>query len=368
MDRTPMIHTRYDITLTGKVDPSRFLSLLASSGVKVFSITESGNKIRFRTDKKGVDFIRKNRRKYRMKVLIKRAEEGSLERRIFTSYRFLIACIIPLVASLFLWEITIESDVPEVVERIDAKLENSSIEKYRPLSKLPDEGDIRRALMLHEPTLSWVRFKRSGSKLTIIPMLSPKLNDPVEKDSQVSDLIARTGGVITGFQLSRGERVARLHQTVKKGDVLATGTLIQGDKRTIVGAEGLVYADYWSKYTFKIPKKIDYQLLGEENVTFKWQMPFVWKQGSTIPSIRPFVQTERNRLDRVEQFELTEGMEETVIIPLLKYKILSESQSDLIIREENILHLTFEDDTVVGTILFLMNENIAIKRPISQGD
>ena len=74
------------------------------------------------------------------------------------------------------------------------------------------------------------------------------------------------------------------------------------------------------------------------------------------------------REDSIDQFELQEGMEEEVIIPLLKYKILTETQSDLIIKDENILHLTFDNDTVEGTILFLMNENIAIKRPLPQGD
>ena len=61
-------------------------------------------------------------------------------------------------------------------------------------------------------------------------------------------------------------------------------------------------------------------------------------------------------------------MEETVIIPLLKNKLLSESCSKAIIKDEKILHVTFDNDKVNGTILFLVNDNIAVKRPISQGD
>ncbi|MGN7388530.1 sporulation protein YqfD [Sporosarcina sp. SAFN-015] len=367
MDRAHMIHKRFNVILIGKTDPSRFLTFLATSGVKVSGIMESGKGIRFRTDKKGIQFIRKHRRRYKMKVSIKPADDGAVEKRLFTSFRFLIACLIPLVASLFLWKIEIETDVPEVSERISNKLEDISISMYRPLSLIPDEGEIRRALMLEDPSLSWVRFKRSGSTLTVIPMLSPKLNDKVEKVGPPSDLVARTGGVITSFQLSRGERVARLHQTVKKGDLLATGILEQGNKRAVVGAEGSVYADFWMEYSFKIPKTVDYHLLGEENVIIHWQSPVVWKKGE-MPDFRSFIRTERYREDRLDQFELTEGMEEDVIIPLLKYKIMTETQTDLIIKDENILHLTFGNDTVEGTILFLMNENIAIKRPLSQGD
>ncbi|MDN4607055.1 sporulation protein YqfD [Sporosarcina highlanderae] len=358
-----MIHKRFEVILTGKTDPSRFLSFLARSGVRITGITESGATIRFQTDKKGIQFIRRNRRRFKMKVSINRPDEGSVERRLFTSFRFLIACIIPIIASLFLWEIEIVSEMPEVAERIEIKLEKASISKFRPLSTIPDEGEIRRALMLDDPSLSWVRFKRSGSTLTIIPMLSPKLNDKIEKEGPPSDLIARTGGVITSFRLSRGERVAHVFQTVKKGDLLATGILEQGGKKTVVGAEGLVFADFWSEYTFKIPKTIDYQLLGEESVIIHWQSPIVWNKGE-LPSFRSFIKTEHIREDRIEQFELKEEMGESIILPLIKHKILNDSKSDLIIKEENILHLTFGNDTVEGTILFLMNENIAVKRPI----
>ncbi|WP_432358539.1 sporulation protein YqfD [Sporosarcina sp. UB5] len=367
MDRMPMIHKRYFVVLTGKLDPSKFLTFLASSGVKISGLTETGKGIQFRTDRKGIQVIRTHRRKYKMKVSIKPADEGTVEKRIFSSFRFLIACIIPLIASLFLWKIEIETDVPEVSERIANKLEETSITKLRPLSMIPDEGEIRRALMSEDPSLSWVRFKRSGSTLTVIPMLSPKLNDSVEKTGPPSDLVARTGGVVTSFQLSRGERVARVHQTVKRGDLLATGILEQGNKRTVVGAEGAVYADFWSEYSFKIPKIVNYHLLGEENIIIHWQSPIVWNE-ERVPKLQPFIRTEKYREDRIAQFELTEGMEKDVIIPLVKYKILTETQTDLIIKDENILHLTFGNDTVEGTILFLMNENIAIKRPISQGD
>ena len=40
----------------------------------------------------------------------------------------------------------------------------------------------------------------------------------------------------------------------------------------------------------------------------------------------------------------------------------------MIIKDDKILHVTFDNDKVNGTILFLVNDNIAIKRPISQGD
>ena len=44
--------------------------------------------------------------------------------------------------------------------------------------------------------------------------------------------------------------------------MLATGILEQGDKTTVVGADGAVYADYWVEYSFSLPKTIDYPVTG----------------------------------------------------------------------------------------------------------
>ena len=71
---------------------------------------------------------------------------------------------------------------------------------------------------------------------------------------------------------------------------------------------------------------------------------------------------------RAGQLELAEGMEETVLIPLLKNRLMSESFSKSVVKDEKILHVSFDNDKVNGTILFLINDNIAVKRPISQGD
>ncbi|MFJ7933618.1 sporulation protein YqfD [Sporosarcina sp. NPDC096371] len=353
---------RYDIKISGDGDLAGFLTKLVAMRVKVLALSVVDGVARFRTDRQGIKVIRSNRRRYRLKVKISIVGDESGAKGILSSNLFLIACIIPFVASLFLWTVNVESDRPEVVERIDQKLERISIVPLKPLASIPDEGEIRRELMLDDPSLSWVRFRRVGTSLTVIPMLSPLTNNEVVEEGTPSDLIARTGGIITGFALKKGERVGRVHQTVKKGDVLATGTLVQGDKTAVVGADGAVYADYWVEYSFNLPKTIGYSLQGEETVEFSFNLP--WQSQKQKWSPKSFVQTERHVQETAGQFELVEGMEETVIIPLLKNKLLSESLSKAIIRDEKVLHVSFDNDKVSGTVLFLINDNIAVKRPI----
>jgi similar to stage IV sporulation protein len=358
-----MMRKRYAVKISGDGDLSGFLTKLVSMGTKITSLSVVDEVAYFRTDRNGLRTIRRNRRHYRLKAAISVADLESGSIGLFKSSRFLIACLIPFVASFFLWTVDVESDMPEVVDRIEKKLEKGSIVLLRPLALIPDEGEIRRELMLDDPALSWVRFRRVGTSLTVIPMLSPPTNNIIAAKEPPSHLVARTGGIITRFELEKGERVSRIHQTVKKGDVLATGILEQGDKTTVVGADGAVYADYWVEYTFTLPKKIDFRLQGEEIVDYTFNLPWN-QQGKETWSPRSFIKTERHVEEKAGQFELIKGMEETVIIPLLKNKLLSESFTKAIIKDEKVLHVTFDNDKVSGTILFLINDNIAVKRLI----
>ncbi|AOV07888.1 sporulation protein YqfD [Sporosarcina ureilytica] len=362
-----MARNRYEIKVSGPRNISTFLTKLKTTGTKVTSLTMIENAAYFITDKKGLKQARKYRRRYGLKLNVYSTVEDRGLEMLFSSYRFVILLAIPFVCSFFLWSVTVESEMPEVSERIEKKLEKASIIPFRLLMSIPDEREIRRDLMQDEPTLSWVHFKRSGTTLTVIPLLSPQSDSQPERKEEPADLVARTGGVITRFALTKGERVGRVYMTVKKGDTLAKGTLEQGENTVIVGADGAVFADYWVEYSFRIPKKIQYKVQGDERLEFFFHPP--WKGKDLFnKSSWNIIETERIIEEKDAQLEIEEGMEETVIIPLLKMKLLAELGPDAMVKEEKILHVTIDDDKVIGTILFLINDNIAIKRPIPQGD
>ena len=362
-----MVRKRFEIQLYGHGDLSKCLTKLKSVGTNISYLTVNEDVARFSTDQKGVKHVRRYRRRYGLKARITTSVKDPGLKMIFNAYRYVIAFIIPFAASFLLWTVNVESDIPEVAERIEEKLQAAAIVPLRPLALIPDEGEIRRNLMQDDPSLSWIRFRRVGTSLTIIPMLSPSSDSTSKEAGPPSDLIARTGGVITRYALTKGERIGHIHSTVKRGDVLATGILEQGDKRTVVGAEGAVFADYWLEYEFSMPQTITFKVQGEEKVEFIFNHPWKKQKDQALPFWR-FVTTVRQVNEDDRQLELTEGMEQTVIIPLIKRKLLAEHGSEAIIKDDKILHVTFDNDKVKGTILFLVNDDIAIKRPIPQGD
>lgn len=362
-----MAQRKYEVRIAPSDHTSAFFMKLRSNHVKLSSIYVHDGYTYFSTDRKGLKVARKYRRRYRLKFTVDPLVEDTGLARIIGSYLFLILFTVPFICSFFLWSVTVESEMPEVTERIEKKLEKSAITSFRPLSKIPDETTIRRHLMQDEPSLSWVYFKRSGTTLTVIPMLSPSLEQKDETKEKKSDLVAKTGGVITRFMLTSGERVARIYSTVKKNDLLATGTLEQGENTVVVGAEGKVFADYWMEYQFSIPRTIHYQVQGDEEIRFLFNAP--WKgKGLFNRESWNIIETERVVKETGVNISIEEGMEESFIIPLLKMKLLREVGPEATIKEEKVLHVTYDDDKVKGTILFFMNDNIATKRPINQGD
>lgn len=358
---------RYIVKVIGPKNISTFLMKLNSAGVIVTALRMDKDAAFFKTDKKGLRQVRKYRRRYSLKITVRLAVNDRGLESLFKSYRFFIVMMIPFVCSFFLWSVTVDSQTPEVAERIEGKLRENGIIKFQPLLFIPDEGEMRRQLMHEDPSLSWVRFKRVGTSLTVIPMLSPVLSDETESDGPPSDLVARTGGMITRFALTKGERVAHVYKTVKKGDILASGTLEQGEKHVVVGAAGAVFAEYWMEYQFVIPKTIQYKVQGEEKVEFVFKPPWQNNKLFSEESLK-LIESKRTIHEEYAQLEIDEGMEEAVIIPLLKQKLLGELEAGAIIKEDKVLQVTFDDDKVKGTILFLINDNIAVKRPISQGD
>lgn len=357
---------QYDVELKGVGKPAQLINEMIRNKKRVLNLEHVDGAVWLRTNLSGIRFIRKNRRKYHLKVHVERLGDGTPINKLFHSWVALLFCIIPFVASFFLWQVTVDAENPEIAERIEQKLKKSSVAPMTLLRQLPDEGTIRSGILTAEPDLSWVRFEKKGTTLTVIPMVSPKTTTQIKSSGKPGELAARTGGVITGFQLKSGERVARLNQTVKKGALLATGVLEQGDKVSIVGAEGAVFADYWLEYKFTVPKTIQYRGKGETRMLIKWNLPWM-KQALDDRPFWKFVEWSEETDDVKQTITLEEGMEKRFLVPLLKHKLLAETSYEKEIKDENILHVSFDNDKVTGTILFLINENIAVKRPLSQG-
>lgn len=359
-------HRKLTIQLYGAPKQmTQLINQIQKHQASVKDVNYKKDSIIFETNRMGLRILRKERRKFNCKFTVSVENEGVGQ--LFTHFRFIIFLCIPYIASLFIWTVNVETAHPEIEDRIEQKLQQSHIKRLQLKSKLPEEDVLRRYLLEEEHQLSWIRFEKKGSQFTVIPMQSPQVEEKSEVKRSPSDLIAKTAGVITHYALTKGEKVASLHSTVEKGDVLATGVLEQGEDQVIVGAEGAVYANYWLEYRFSLPRNLQFEKQGATKLKLNFQWP---KLGKNL-----FNKDNWNIIEADKQIEqvdtniyLAEGMEKSHIIPIVKMQLQRELGYEAIVQKEDLLQITFDAESVYGKIVFLVNDNIATYKPIDQGD
>ncbi|MEG0450032.1 MAG: sporulation protein YqfD [Lysinibacillus sp.] len=233
---------------------------------------------------------------------------------------------------------------------------------------------MRQSLLEKNRELAWVHIEKNGGRVNLRPLEAPK-EKKLQTQRANSHLSATKSGVITHFEVEKGERMVAINDTVYEGDVLVKGVVESGESEVYVGASGAVYADYWMESKFKIPKKIKLDKLKEK----KWRILFlgihdkereqIYVQQKDLPKwLAKYVSIVEEQHTESFTIELDESKVETLLMPLLHEKIIQSLPAKTVIKKENLLHVKWSDDTVEGKVLFLINENIASPQPVEQGE
>ncbi|KOO52213.1 sporulation protein YqfD [Viridibacillus arvi] len=351
-----------------------FLRALAKANIPLKKVKTTKNYVTFQTTRKHLPMIRKLRRKHHMRITIDWLDEEVILRNEWIVHiGLLLLFLVPLCASQFIWSVDIDASTPEQEEELQKSLYILQISPPFLKRKLPDETVIRQQILQDQRELSWVHINQQGSHLTFSPIPSPKLDTEIEKKEQPSHLIAKKSGVITHFNLTKGERVVEENKAVYTGDLLVTGILKQGEKEIVYGAEGEVFADYWIEASFSLPKKVEYEVPGERHYELKWKKDKKKKDGDwqtvKLPKwLAKYVDLSVTQQGITRELILDEQSVEKVLLPLLHQKYVNELPPKTVMKREKLLQVAIDNDTVKGKVLFLVNENIAVKQAIYQGD
>lgn len=352
-----------------------FIQQLHKRNVKIKKMAHTDTGLKFEIARKDLSILREIRKKYRVKIKIHYVENSNiLQKTGWTFIGLLLLIMIPIICGQFVWKVEVEAETPELRLQVE-KVVNEELELNKPLlkRKMLSDFDIRQKIMEEIRDLSWVHIIKTGSNIKIIPQKAPINNLKSSTKTQLNDLVASKSGVITHFNIKKGERLVSINSTVHKGDKLVSGVLSSDDKNFVIGAEGEVYADYWLETDFTIPINVQYiSSTGTEWVFhFKKEQK---EQGQYFQKVNlpkwfgKFVEIKKIQNYTLITEELSEKQVESLILPLLHEKILKSLPPKTVIKKENILHVTFDDDKVKGKVLFLVNENIAVPVPIVQDE
>lgn len=360
------------IRISVKTDQFLLFQRLLAVNIHVFQVYSTEKYIYFSIRKKDLSAFRKVRRKLKLKVMmIDQKAKGIIDIRSITIVGVLLFLCIPVILAQFIWSIQIDTSSPETNILLLEELKEMDIRQNIQSRKLPSEQIIRQKLLTEYKEYSWVHFTRSGSKLIVSPMLAPVQEDTVIKDLPPTNLIAKRSGVITDFELVKGERAVQKNVSVEKGDRLVNGFVTQGKKQILTSAEGKVFASYWIELEFELPKELQLTQPSKKELIVQQKTekkPVFWK-GIVLPKlISTYLEAGYIQREEEKTVILNEQSVETLVLPLLYQKIVNNLPTDTQILEDKVLHVSIESDKVKGKILLLINENIAIPQVIPQGD
>ena len=352
-----------------------FIHSLKENQVYIIKLSTDKSGTMFTIYEKDLSIVRKIRKQYKLPIHFTRPDTNQIIQFQWSMLLGLLGfIIIPYICSLFLWQISIEDISEERQVRLEQELQKLKVNERKLLTGLVSDAQIRQVLLANNHDLSWIHIKRTGSKMNITSVPAPIIFRQPTDHQVPSNLVALRRGVITHYDLRSGERVAPLHSTVKNGDMLVTGVLKQGKKYLLVGAEGLVFADFWYETSFELPTKIVYDKFISEEVKIL-QVSTPWKKLKKQPSKEHFLELwksvfkiEHQTIVEKSSVTVNEQWIEEAFLPMLRMRTASGLSPKGKIKDEKILHMTWTNDTVKGKVLYYVNDNIAGKRPIHQGD
>lgn len=287
--------------------------------------------------------------------------------------------------STLIWDVQVKTDdtVPESVIR-----QAAAAEGIKPLHwslRLPDTTELAHRLARRLPDAAWVGVKKSGTHYVISVVRSNK--PEADKVSGPSDLVASADAVVTRIVAESGRPKVARNARVRKGQVLVSGLLGEGDRVKPVASEGEVRGLVWHEYDIVSPlrRSVSYYTgdaadrtylvigsralqtggYGQEPFAFsktfaQWQ---TFKWGSWKLPLAILREKERAVEKRSE--ELTPAAAREAGLARARTEALSAAGAGAIIRAEKILHEQSENGKVMIRVLFEIEQSIAVRRPIS---
>ena len=117
---------------------------------------------------------------------------------------------------------------------------------------LNEKGIKKEILDMYPEDLEWLEIETKGMKY-IVRVEERKLEEE-KNEPQACNVVASKDGIVKEMVYSSGEAVYKRNDSVKKGDILISGTIKKDEEtRKTVCATGSVYAEVWYEVSVSIP-------------------------------------------------------------------------------------------------------------------
>lgn len=237
--------------------PERFVNLIIKNEIVIWEIESTDKGYIFYTGRYNLLKMKPYLQKTNMKL--KLLDKYGLpyfiknnKKRVVFIAGFGIFLVGIYILSLFVWEVRIVGEDKLVQENVLEYIED----KYVPLGTLKAEIDcsaLEEKLRAKYTDISWISCELKGTGLTVY--LEEGMSLRKEKNTyENGDIVASKDARITKMITREGTPVAKVNDTVKKGDVLISGTIyIYDDNNEVletsyISADGDVYGTTTYQY------------------------------------------------------------------------------------------------------------------------
>ena len=230
--------------------PERFMNLIIKNDIVVWDVEGTEKGYIFYTGRRNLMLMKPFLQKTNMKIKI--LEKHGLpyflrqnKRRAAFLIGFFLFCLMVYALSLFVWEVKVTGENKLVADNLLRVIE----EEYVPLGTLKAKincSELETALRKQYDEISWISCELKGTGLTVY--LEEGMAPKIQKDSDVTgDMVAAKDAQIIKMITRQGTPVVKVKDTVKKGDILISGTIyIYDDNNEVmetshIAADGDVY-------------------------------------------------------------------------------------------------------------------------------
>lgn len=370
--------------------PERFMNLIIKNDVVIWDVESTEQGYIFYTGRKNLMKMKPYLQKTNMKIRLLRKYGFPYflkqhKKRAAFLVGFLLFCVMVYVLSLFVWEVKVTGEDKLVADSLLKEIE----EQYVPLGTIKSKIDcskLEESLRKDFDEISWISCELKGTSLTVYleEGMAPKIQT---EDSQTGDLVAAKDAVLTKMITRQGTPVVKVKDTVKKGDILISGTIyIYDDNNEVmetsyVAADGDVYGKTTEEYEdyvdLKYYKKI-YQGKEKKHITFYFLdyclTPYIPKMNAEnydsytqIHKARildnfylPFgYKTVKRTAYTLEQREYTEEEAKKILETRLSKKLKSFEEKGVEIIENNV-KIKKSNGKMIAYGNIIKNESIAV--------
>ncbi|GAB7386320.1 sporulation protein YqfD [Bacillaceae bacterium] len=288
------------------------------------------------------------------------------------------------VLSGMIWQVQIVGGDAGTKQEVRRIIEQFGMERGAFKFRLAPPETIRQEIMRQLPHIAWAGIDIQGTK-AIVKVVEKVLPDPPAAQNP-RHLVAKKTAVIHDIFVEKGKAMVRPHQLVKKGDILISGIVGNGEKGEIVVAKGSVQGETWYESNVQVPLKRErkiftgarerrfYLLLGDRSIriwgpetvpysqfakqeqryALRWRdgrLPVGWMEEQLLEVSR-------------QEFALTVEQARALGIDYAKQELLKKLEEEAFVKEEKVLQQYEKRGKVYMKIHFVVIEEIAQEQPI----